>query len=174
MARPDPPPDGLAAGDPAALAAAYDAHAASLFALARRLLPVQADAEECVQEVFVKLVEAGSRLSAIENLRAYLCASVRHAAAACSRRRERAALLHERAAPVDEALTPSPARGEARELGRALERLPPEQREVVALKVDGELTFAEIASVLGISLNTAASRYRYALARLKAALQEEP
>ena len=39
--------------------------------------------------------------------------------------------------------------------------LPPEQREVVLLKIDGELTFAQIAEVIGASMNTAASRYRY-------------
>ena len=62
-----------------------------------------------------------------------------------------------------------PERDEA--LERALARLPVEQREVVALKVDGELTFAEIGAVMGISPNTAASRYRYALGKLRAELK---
>ena len=48
-----------------------------------------------------------------------------------------------------------------------MERLPNEQREVVILKIWNELTFAEIGSVLEISQNTAASRYRYALGALK-------
>ena len=42
-------------------------------------------------------------------------------------------------------------------LTRALESLPPDQREIIALKVDGELTFAQIATVLGINPNTAAA-----------------
>ena len=45
-----------------------------------------------------------------------------------------------------------------------------DQREVIALKVDGGLTFAEVAACLGVSPNTAASRYRYALEKLRAAL----
>ena len=45
-----------------------------------------------------------------------------------------------------------------------------EPREVIALKFDGGLTFREIAAVLGVSPNTAASRYRYAMAELRAAL----
>jgi len=49
----------------------------------------------------------------------------------------------------------------------AIDRLPDEQREVLVMKIWNELTFAEIASALGISQNTAASRYRYALAALK-------
>ena len=56
---------------------------------------------------------------------------------------------------------------EQRALVAALDLLPAEQREVLTLKIWNELTFAEIASALGISQNTAASRYRYALAALK-------
>jgi RNA polymerase sigma-70 factor (ECF subfamily) len=45
--------------------------------------------------------------------------------------------------------------------------LPPAQREVLALKIDGGLTFAEIAAVIGTTINTAASRYRYALEKIR-------
>jgi RNA polymerase sigma-70 factor (ECF subfamily) len=54
-----------------------------------------------------------------------------------------------------------------RALVAALDILPNEQREVLVMKIWNELTFAEIASALEISQNTAASRYRYALAGLK-------
>jgi RNA polymerase sigma-70 factor (ECF subfamily) len=54
-----------------------------------------------------------------------------------------------------------------RALVAALDILPAEQREVLVMKIWNELTFAEIASALEISQNTAASRYRYALAALK-------
>ena len=49
----------------------------------------------------------------------------------------------------------------------ALRGLPPEQREVLVLKIWGELTFEQIAGQLAVSPNTAASRYRYALAALR-------
>ncbi len=39
------------------------------------------------------------------------------------------------------------------------------------MKIDGELTFAQIAQAMGISINTAASRYRYALEKLRRALK---
>lgn len=55
----------------------------------------------------------------------------------------------------------------------ALATLPEEQREVLVLKIWGELTFAQIAVTLAISSDTAASRYRYALQRLQAALKQE-
>ena len=56
----------------------------------------------------------------------------------------------------------------------ALRRLPEAQREVLVLKVWGELSFPQIAATLDIPTNTAASRYRYALARLREELAEEP
>ena len=49
----------------------------------------------------------------------------------------------------------------------ALKRLPELYREVVMLKIWGNLTFAEVACVLGIPPNTAASRYRYGLAEMR-------
>jgi RNA polymerase sigma-70 factor (ECF subfamily) len=162
----------LATRDTAALADAYDAHAPRLFAVARRLLALQADAEECVQEVFVKLVERRGTLAGIQDVTAYLFASLRHAAAARSQHRRRQDALHARAAPAEEPRTSDPGPDQRRALETALRALPLEQREVIALKIDGDLTFAEIGGILGLSLNTAASRYRYALAKLKAALGE--
>jgi RNA polymerase sigma-70 factor (ECF subfamily) len=48
-----------------------------------------------------------------------------------------------------------------------MQKLPQNYREVVALKIWGELTFIEIAEVIGIPANTAASRYRYGLQELR-------
>ena len=56
---------------------------------------------------------------------------------------------------------------------RAVDRLPAQQKEVVTLKIWGELTFDEIARTLDESLNTVASRYRYALEKLKDWVPEE-
>ena len=69
--------------------------------------------------------------------------------------------------------TPPLAAGPAARLERALAALPADRREVIALKIDAGLTFREIAAVLGVSPNTAASRYRYALAELRDALGED-
>ena len=49
----------------------------------------------------------------------------------------------------------------------AMKRLPEEQREVLVLKIWGELTFEAIGRELTVSANTVASRYRYALAALR-------
>jgi RNA polymerase sigma-70 factor (ECF subfamily) len=56
----------------------------------------------------------------------------------------------------------------------ALGRLPEAQREVLVLKIWGGLSFPQIAAALDIPANTAASRYRYALTKLREQLAEEP
>jgi RNA polymerase sigma-70 factor (ECF subfamily) len=56
----------------------------------------------------------------------------------------------------------------------ALVRLPAEQREVVVMKIWGGLTFPQIAAALNVPNDTAASRYRYAIAKLRQQLAEEP
>jgi len=63
-------------------------------------------------------------------------------------------------------------RERSRLLQQALNGLPEVQRDVVTLKVWGGLTFAEIATVLEIPANTAASRYRYALEELRKLTKE--
>jgi RNA polymerase sigma-70 factor (ECF subfamily) len=68
---------------------------------------------------------------------------------------------------------PVPGEGDERrlEIEAALLRLPPEQREVLVLKIWQELTFEQIGEILALSPNTAASRYRYALGALRKQLE---
>ncbi len=175
MLRPegDPVVQGLAEGREEAFAALYDRFGPALFRVAWAMLGSRPDAEDAVQEVFVGLVRARQTLRKVENLRAYLFASLRHAVAkiAVARRPQDQVPLQD-LIHVAAAQPPTLDLEQSVRLERALRALPPEQRELVALKVDGGLTFAEIASLLGISANTAASRYRYALEKLRAALQE--
>ena len=56
-------------------------------------------------------------------------------------------------------------------VGAAVLELPEDQRETVILKIYAGLTFAEIAELGGVSLATAASRYRYALEKLAESLK---
>ncbi|HEY1375490.1 MAG TPA: sigma-70 family RNA polymerase sigma factor, partial [Gemmataceae bacterium] len=122
-----------------------------------------------VQEVFVGLARTGPALAAVDNLRAYLFTALRHAAAKAAAR----SAVARRVPLPDDIAAPMPrAPADVDRLEKALAALPAPQRELVALKVDGGLTFAEIAACLGISPNTAASRYRYALEKLRAALGE--
>ena len=155
------------------LGALYDEHAARLYAVAHRLLGVREEAEECVQDLFVALARSRTERERIEDMRAYLFASLRRLAGARGRAQSRRAQLQDVLARSGEPHAGAPDASEARALQRAIESLPQEQREIVALKIDVQLTFAEIAESMELNLNTAASRYRYALEKIRAQLEEE-
>ena len=142
----------------------------ALLLFARRWTNCRAEAEDIVQEAFVRFWR---RQHAIEN-RALLYATVRSTALDRLRSNQRRA-RREAAVALDQPPHLEPQFTAADEgqqmLAAAVELLPDEQREVLVLKIWNELTFAEIGSVLEISQNTAASRYRYALGALKKALQ---
>lgn len=61
---------------------------------------------------------------------------------------------------------------EAGMLEECIDRLPPEQREVVLLRHETDLTFREIADLTGVSINTALGRMRYALINLRKMMSE--
>lgn len=58
-------------------------------------------------------------------------------------------------------------------VARALEKLPIEQREVVVLRLQGDMKFRQIAEMLDVSVNTAQSRYRYGMEKLRQLLSEK-
>ena len=60
------------------------------------------------------------------------------------------------------------------QLREAIEQLPPEQKEVVLLRHDSELTFREIAEITDVSINTALGRMRYALINLRKTMLPKP
>lgn len=165
-------PAALAAGCERAFATVYDRFGERLVRTALGILGHRQDAEDVVQEVFAALVRSRRRLVDVNDLPAYLFASLRRQAARRAARRCREpALLHAAVAQVA-SLDPPPEDPRSEPLRRALAALSIEQREVIAMRIEGELTFAEIARVLEINANTAASRYRYALERLRDRLKE--
>lgn len=146
--------------------------APGLILFARQWVRSAADAEDIVQDAFVKFWRRNHK---IDN-RALLYATVRSTALDLIRRDTRRARREIAAsADVDQTMDPQFEIDDEsqRALIGALDRLPDEQREVLVMKIWNELTFAEIAQALEISQNTAASRYRYALAALKKDLQPQ-
>lgn len=126
------------------------------------------DAEDALQETFVAL--ATGRAAKIRDLRAYLLIAARNQALSILRRRKRE---HgwEDVAELEIAAPETPDC--AHDFAALLAKLPLEQREVIALKVWEELTFAEIAAIVGVSPNTVMSRYRYGIERLRTWCAEE-
>jgi RNA polymerase sigma-70 factor (ECF subfamily) len=152
----------------------YEEHAQALFAFLLNLTRNEEDTRDLLQELFIKLAKRPELLRHVREPRAYLLRLAHHAAIDMIRRRttrEKSAIqLAADAQPF--ASSDDPDTQFFREtLAEALMALPEEQRAVVHLKLWEDLTFEQIADLLGLSVNTAASRYRYALDKLRAALR---
>jgi RNA polymerase sigma-70 factor (ECF subfamily) len=144
----------------------FDRYGAALYRYALMVLTDPADAADVVQTVFVGLLR---RRAPPEFDERYLRRAVRNECFSSLRRRRRDVLAG--AAPILEAVEACRDRPDERlALERALRELPAEQREVVHLKVFEGMTFQEIADMTGESINTAASRYRYAIEKLRVQL----
>ena len=146
----------------------YERHAGALALYARSFGLDVASAQDVVQQIFLKLLSGATGVPQLTP--GYLFRAVRNA---CLNVRRDAA----KTAPLDAGVSWLVHREGNRELEltlqSALAGLPEDQREVVILHVWGGLTLQEIADVATTSLNTAASRYRYALDKLRKAFDNE-
>lgn len=160
----------LAAGDREPLAAIYDRFAAELHALALWRTGSREDADDVVQEVFVRLATTGTDLARVREPRTYLLAMA-HRASVDRRRLRR----NESIAEVDFVEAPpfEPERAaDAERASDALAQIPTAQREAVWLHHFAGLAFREIGKVTGVPTFTAASRYRLGIAKLRDLLGE--
>ena len=148
-----------------------EAHGPKMLLCARQWTRSLADAEDVLQEAFVRYWRhqrhlPGDRL-------ALLITSIRRAAFDQARRESRRRQREEKAGTgVDDGESyfvaqPGDDAERRQAIEAALQQLPVEQREVLVLKIWHEFTFEQIAQTLDIPPNTAASRYRYALAALR-------
>jgi RNA polymerase sigma factor (sigma-70 family) len=153
----------------------------------RRRVPDSRDAEDILQDVFTRLVEANRLLMPIEHVTGWLFRVARNRITDLFRKWE-PETLRDDAIPDDdgelsqlEDLLPSPDAGpEAisirhlllEELEQAVEELPKQQRDVfVAHELEGR-SFKEIAAETGTNVNTLLSRKRYAVLQLRERLQD--
>jgi RNA polymerase sigma-70 factor, ECF subfamily len=149
----------------------FEAHGHKLLLCARQWTRSLADAEDIVQEAFVRYWRHQRHLPG--DPQALLITSIRRAAIDHARRETRRTVREDQAGgDLEEreiSFTSQPGEdGERRrEIEMALQKLSDLQRVVLVLKIWNELTFEQIADILDIPANTAASRYRYALGALR-------
>jgi RNA polymerase sigma-70 factor (ECF subfamily) len=144
-----------------------EAHALRFLLFARDQTRCEADAQDVLQEA---LVEAWQRSGGRPPDAPLVFATIRRRAIDLARRNDRRQ-RRELAAP-EWFCASAESTGRDEELEQAVKTLPPNLREVLVLKIWSGLTFQQIAETLGIPANTAASRYRYALERLRSSLKE--
>jgi RNA polymerase sigma-70 factor (ECF subfamily) len=153
----------------------YDAHASALFAFLVNLTRNEADTRDLLQELFIKLARQPALLEGVRDPRAFLLRLAHNAAVDQVRRRSaREKRQDEFAAEAPQVLAPAEDLDEQsfrQAIATALGELPADQRAVVHLKLWEDQTFEAIAETLGISINTAASRYRYGLDKLRQRLR---
>src|SRR4051812_1418272 len=159
-----------------ALAEIYRRHAGAVYALARRVLNDITDAEEVVQEVFLRLWDTPERFDPERgSLRSYLLAqchgrSVDLVRSEQSRRtreerqhRQRAEAGYDLEHEVWDLAVAAPVR-------EALDHLPPEERRAIELAYFGGHTYREVAAMLDQPEGTVKSRIRSGLRRLRGGL----
>lgn len=140
----------------------YEKHGAALAAYACSCGLDHASAEDVVQQLFLKML--GKPAFVPQSPLAYLYRATWNAALNLRRNRHRETELKETESWF---VHPSGDLDEVLHLQQALKELPEEQRETVFLKVWSGMTLLEIAEVTEVPLNTVASRYRYALEKLR-------
>lgn len=146
--------------------ALYEAKGSELILYGRALGLSHGEAEDVVQETFMSLIQRTEPPLRPEH---YCIRSFRNRALNYRRSLwRRLAREWESQRWFEQSPSESPAEREAM---KALRELPPEQREVIVLKIWHEYTFEEIGELLGLSPNTAAGRYRYGLQKLRASLK---
>jgi RNA polymerase sigma factor (sigma-70 family) len=153
----------------------------------RRRVPDPRDAEDILQDVFYKMVEANRLLMPIEHVTGWLFRVARNRITDLFRKKRPesfsdAAVEDENGELLQiEDLLPSPDAGPEAlyvrtvlldELELALGELPEEQREVFVVHELEGLSFKEIAAATGVSVNTLLSRKRYAVLHLRERLQD--
>jgi RNA polymerase sigma-70 factor, ECF subfamily len=167
-------------GDVEALEQLVERYRKPMFGFILNLVGDGPEADEVFQEAWVRVIHTIGRYRE-GNFGGWLFRIARNLTVDHHRRRRRLVSLDETSPegrhPAVELQDPgrSPAEEAAgREvrdrIAQAVRDLPPEQKEVFLLRVEGALPFREIAGVQGVSINTALARMQYALAKLRAAL----
>ncbi|MCI0460261.1 MAG: RNA polymerase sigma factor [Gemmataceae bacterium] len=173
----------LASGEREALEELFRRYRGLAYRVAYRLLGHEADALDAVQEGFIKALTHLHTFQGRSTFKTWLLRVVSNAALDVGRLRSRRELLRldgpetgpgEAGHPVIDA---DPSLGLEREdlrqlLDQALATLPEAQRRTFVLHVEAELSYREVAEVLGISIGTVMSRLYYARQRLRAYLAQ--
>jgi len=164
-------------GSTDALRRIYEKYLNRLLTIAMALLNDAGAAEDVVHDVFVSFAESADNFRLAGSLKSYLTTCVVNQARdrIRSNRREPTRLDGTETAVTgserpDQVIMSTER---AKRLNGALAKLPAEQRDVIVLRLKGEMKFREIARLQGTSINTIQGRYRYGIDKLRSILNGE-
>jgi RNA polymerase sigma-70 factor (ECF subfamily) len=179
MARMDARDEALAgraaAGDSAAFAELYDRYERSAYNLCYRITGSREDAADATQETFLKMLERLPRLEGRElNFGAYVMTVARNASYDVLERRKRATPTDEIPDAVDHEVPERAALRDAHQeqIRVANQGLPPRQREVLALRELHDLSYGEVAQIMGMNQNSVAQLISRARINLRDGLRQ--
>lgn len=161
----------IAQGDLAPFDRLVDRYKGPIRARIRRRIADPHRAEDVCQEVFLRLFRAARSggFSGEGNVRVWLFTIASNCVVDALRRGQRrpeVALDFERPSLGIEPIDSAADREQLRSIENAMESLPPEQREVIEMKLMDGLSFSEIAEVLGCPITTVKSRMSYGLKKI--------
>jgi len=167
----------LRAGDKEALRRIYEKYIDDLLRVATSLLSDIQSAEDCLHDVFVNFAGTLDSSMIQNNLKSYLISCVANRARDQLRSKARQS-TYQTEQLCSQSVSTSPTRRlitaeESARVFEALGELPYQQREVFVLRIQGQMKFREIAGLLGLSINSVQSRYRYAIEKLRSILNKE-
>jgi len=165
-------------GDPAALCRIYEKYRDGLLKVAAGLLHDRSGVEDVLHDVFVNFAATTGDFELKGSLKGYLAICVANRARDRNRTMQRRASASLNGIPLHRAGDDGPDHAAMRrelmaKLEAAMAELLHEQRETIVLHLQGKLPFREIARLREISVNTALSRYRYGLDKLRSMLNGE-
>ena len=163
-------------GDSRALRRLYEKYRTDLYTVALSLIHDVHAAEDCLQDVFVRMAERAADMHIRRNLKGYLVSSVANRARDRFRKEIRPLDKIEYLGCSASAADPAEAlidREESAQLFDTLTRLPYDQREVFVLHVQAGMKFKDIAELQNVSIKTVLSRYRYAIEKLRTFLDRK-
>lgn len=132
------------------------------------------DAKDIVQNVFVNMY-CKCRTGTVKDMKAYLYKCVGNACLNFRRDTRHLAAndQNQMHCPPDEVPPQLLLHEQSRGIESLLRRLPPEQAEVIRLRIIDELTFAEIAALQEEPITTVKSRFKYGIDKLKQVLKSK-
>lgn len=156
--------------DSYALEIIYDEIGKNLYKYVLLILCSDIKAEEVMQNLFVAIAEKRNRIARARNLTGYIFAMAKNQAFDFLRtesKYNKNIKDYKNIFTIRSITTDKLNEKELQEITNALLSLPWIQKEVVSMKIFQDMTFEDIAQALSISLNTAASRYRYGIEKLR-------
>lgn len=160
----------MKSGDRNALHEVYEAYIGYIYTIVLQTVSNREDAEDVTSEFFMKLWRLADTYREGNGHRAWMAAIARNMAIDLLRKTRREVLTEDFTDTVTENASDVSVEQEVIadiSLRQALDTLKPGEREVVHLKIMGEMTFQEIADALNIPLGTATWRYQNAIQKLR-------